>query len=245
MVTTSLGTIRRRWLYQAVLERMTEMVQSGEVGVGQPFPSERELAGRYGVSATVVREAFRVLEHAGLVTAKQGTRRCLIGSSVVFGSRLVSMEKELTYDLLEARRIFEIPIVRLAAHRRDQQDVAKLTQMRLSRPVVFEGHEEMRADDMNLHLALAAATHNRVLYSIQEHINRIRAVRLSIAVSVETRLQFRKFQIPMVQAVINQDPEGAAAALRAHYDIYEEILAVAPEFRTGAVLAANGQGGTV
>jgi GntR family transcriptional repressor for pyruvate dehydrogenase complex len=187
----------------------------------------------------VVREAFRVLEHAGLVEGRQGSRRYLVGSSVVFGSRLISMEKELTTDLLEARRVFEIPIVRLAAVRRDEHDAAKLTEMRLTRPVVFEGHEEMRADDMNLHLALAAATHNKVLYSMQEHINRIRAVRLSITVSVEARLAFRRFQIPMVQAVVNRDPDGAAAALEAHYRVYEEVLAVAPEFRTAPAAAAN------
>jgi len=230
LVTRNLNAIRRRWLYQEVLERMTDLVNSGEVKVGEPFPSERELAQRYGVSATVVREAFRVLEHAGLVEGRQGSRRYLIGSGLMFGPHLVDMERTLQRDLLETRRLFEIPIVRLAAERRNDADIERLSEMRLRRPVVFEGHEEMRADDMEFHLALAAATHNHVLYSLQEHIDRVRVARQSIAIPVNVRVELRRLHTPLVQAIINKDPDGAERALRAHFDCYEEILVVAPEF---------------
>lgn len=229
MARGNLEAIERRRLYQDVLERITALVRSGEIQVGDSFPSERELAQRFDVSVAVVREAFRVLEHAGLVDSRQGARRCLLSSALSFGPQLIGLEKTLQEDLLETRRLFETMIVRLAAVRRTEEDLAKLKAMR-SGPVVFEGHEEMRAGDMELHLVLADAAHNKVMRSVQEHINRIRVARQSIEIPVEVRLELRRAHLPLVKAIADKDPDAAAAALSAHFDLYEPFLARAKEF---------------
>lgn len=229
MPTGNLEAIHRRRLYQEVLDRMTELVHSGEIRVGGSFPSERELARRYQVSIAVIREAFRVLEHAGLVNGKQGSRRQLASSALSFGPQLVGLEKTIQYDLLQARRLLETPIVRLVATRRSEADVDRLRALR-DRPVVFEGHEEMRAGDMEFHLMLAAMSHNVVLKSLQEHLNKLRAARQAVEMSVETRLKLRSAHFPLIDAIIAGDPDAAAEALSRHFDYHAEVLDAAREF---------------
>lgn len=229
MVTGNLEAIHRRRLYQDVLDRMTELVHSGEICVGDSFPSERELAQRYQVSIAVIREAFRVLEHAGLVDGKQGSRRYLVSSALSFGPQLVGLEKTIQHDLLQARRVLEVPIVRLAAKRRNEADVRRLCALR-DKPIIFEGHEEMRAGDMEFHLVLATMSRNVVLRSLQEHLNKLRAARQSVQISVETRLKMRRAHLPLIDALIAGDPEAAAEALSTHFDYHAEVLESAREF---------------
>lgn len=63
---------RRRPLSKVeyVLERLREDIQSGEIAAGANL-RQQELAQRYGVSATPVREALRLLEADGSITYSQ------------------------------------------------------------------------------------------------------------------------------------------------------------------------------
>ena len=54
-------------------EALTRLVASGEYGPGGRLPPELELAARFGVSRTVVREAVARLKSAGLVESRQFT----------------------------------------------------------------------------------------------------------------------------------------------------------------------------
>lgn len=50
-----------------VLREMVEMVVTGSVAEGEPFPSERVLCVEFGVSRTVVRECVKRLQEKGLI----------------------------------------------------------------------------------------------------------------------------------------------------------------------------------
>lgn len=224
--------IRRRSLYQEVLARIAELVQSGEVQVGGSFPSEKELAGRYDVSVAVVREAFRVLEHAGLVRGKQGGRRYLVSSAPSFGSLLHGLEKVVQRDLLEARRAVEGAIVRLAALQCGPEDAARLRAMVEGEPP-FADIESFRVQDMRFHLAIAKVTGNPVLVRLQEYINELRLARQAYTMSEETRRSLRRHHLPLVAALESGDPDQAAAQLQAHLDAAQEAFRSSPEFRPG------------
>ncbi len=60
------------YLYSRLRELFRDKVQSGEWPAEQPIPSERELAGRYGVSRMTVRQAISELVEAGILHREQG-----------------------------------------------------------------------------------------------------------------------------------------------------------------------------
>ena len=55
-----------------VEQRLRALLSSGELGSDGRLPTERELAGMYGVSRTTVRQVLDGLEHGGLIRRRRG-----------------------------------------------------------------------------------------------------------------------------------------------------------------------------
>ncbi len=66
--------IVRRKLSDQVFDRLREMIVRGELGPGDPMPSERELMQRFGVGRPAVREAMQTMHTQGLISISQGER---------------------------------------------------------------------------------------------------------------------------------------------------------------------------
>lgn len=62
----------RRRLHERVAEQLRDAIFDGRLRAGDKLPPERELAQRFDVNRTSVREAIKVLEGLGLVTVRQG-----------------------------------------------------------------------------------------------------------------------------------------------------------------------------
>lgn len=58
--------------YEIVLNKIRDMILSGELREEQKFPSETVLAREFGVSRSTLREALRILEDEGLIKRYQG-----------------------------------------------------------------------------------------------------------------------------------------------------------------------------
>ena len=61
--------------YRAVAAELRAQIESGELGPGDPLPSEAMLGHRYGISRGTARHALAELEGAGLVEAIHGKGR--------------------------------------------------------------------------------------------------------------------------------------------------------------------------
>lgn len=66
------GETQARRVSDVVHERLRQEILSGRFAAGDPVPSERVLAERFGVNRHAVREALKRLEQAGLVQISQG-----------------------------------------------------------------------------------------------------------------------------------------------------------------------------
>jgi len=62
----------RRRLHQDIAEQLRDAILDGRIAAGEKLPPERELAERFHVNRTSVREAIKVLEGLGLVVVRQG-----------------------------------------------------------------------------------------------------------------------------------------------------------------------------
>ncbi|MFH1554678.1 MAG: GntR family transcriptional regulator, partial [Pseudomonadota bacterium] len=59
-------------LADTLAQRLREEISSGRLRPGERLPTEQQLAGTYGVSRPIVREAVGRLKHDGLVLTRQG-----------------------------------------------------------------------------------------------------------------------------------------------------------------------------
>jgi len=65
-------TVRTSRLYEQIVQQIEESILKGALKAGDQLPAERELAQRFGVSRTAVREAVKALREKGLVEAYSG-----------------------------------------------------------------------------------------------------------------------------------------------------------------------------
>jgi GntR family transcriptional regulator, transcriptional repressor for pyruvate dehydrogenase complex len=172
--------IVRRKLYELVAERVLEDVSRGLLKPGDGLPTERGLAERYGVGRSTIREALRMLESAGtiesvgsgaFVVARSGNpiNRSLAQSLAL----LVSTRDGDIRELFEVRKILEVETAGLAADRRTEEDIvgmkAALEEMRIG----IGSRERYIAGDLRFHLAVVAASHNRMASHMMEAMRHV------------------------------------------------------------------------
>jgi DNA-binding FadR family transcriptional regulator len=153
-----------------VAQDLLEQVVAGELRVGSFLPREDELATRYDVNRSVVREAVKLLEVHRLV---QPTRRR--GTEVLDPIRSLSPEvlramlqrrdghidRRVLSGLLEIRATLDVQMTAAAAERRTDADLAALdalvARLRAARDPAAVDHERVV-----LPLLIARATQNPV-----------------------------------------------------------------------------------
>ena len=170
-------------LYESVIEQIMDLIKNNELKPGEKLPPERELAEKLSISRNSLREAFRVLESRGLIKSKPGGGRFIreIRENGHNNTEniILSLEKSSILELLEAREIFEVEIVELAAQRATPEDI-ELIEKALNK---MNQKEELKDDkkmesDTEFHLAIAGASHNFVFINIMKlHLDLLKETR--------------------------------------------------------------------
>ena len=140
-------------LHLSVYRGLKTAVLNGELAPGEVL-NEAELARRWEVSRTPVREAIRQLEQEHLVHWSP-RRGATVASITVAGVR----------DLYEVREVLEGLAAQLVARRRDEEELGELGRLAEAIRVAHDRGdlaEAIKLDD-RLHRRLASATGNRVL----------------------------------------------------------------------------------
>jgi GntR family transcriptional repressor for pyruvate dehydrogenase complex len=136
---------------------------------GDFLGTENDLAGRYGVSRIVARDALRTLEASGIVEirmGKGGGARIARGNPKLFAEAL-AVQLDLTgvgpAEVMDAQRAIECLAAELAAEHATEADLAKLRQLIADADSSLDDVARFTALGAEFHLAVAEASHNRVL----------------------------------------------------------------------------------
>src|SRR5918998_1563806 len=138
-------------------ERIRGYVLGGEVMPGARL-GQVELAERFGISRTPVREALRRLAGEGLVDPHSNR-----------GFRVADLGLDAVMRRLEVRAILEPGIARLAAEKRSERDVEQL-EAAISREERARSGIAAHDASRDFHVALARATGNEELVGVLESL---------------------------------------------------------------------------
>lgn len=158
------SAVPREQLVDQVIRQLQQRLSLGEPAPGAKLPPEPELMAQLGVGRSTLREAVRVLAHAGLLEVRQGD-----GTYVRAGSEIAPLERRLrraaVLEVYEVRHALEIEAARLAAERRDDGDLDALRDSLVRRRTADAEHDTAAFLDADLafHTAVAAAGKNGVL----------------------------------------------------------------------------------
>ncbi len=162
--------VRTRRTFEEAAEQIADKVRNGELRLGDKLPAERELAATMEISRPTLREAARVLVDAGVLAVRRGPGGGMFVASDVVPVELVRQRSTLRLGevagVLEARRLVEPGVARLAAQRASEADLTALRHsIDAMRAIVDAGYGPEDEDrflqlDVQFHLALARASGN-------------------------------------------------------------------------------------
>jgi GntR family transcriptional repressor for pyruvate dehydrogenase complex len=155
--------IQRIDLVNQVANQLRESILNNGFAPASLLPGEITLAGQFGVSRTVVREALRVLSAQGLVEISHGrparVKHADHHASVETLGALFKRSNVTPLDLVEVRRVLEGEIAALAAERATSEQLKVLKADCQALKQASTKNQSAQAD-VAFHVHLAEATGN-------------------------------------------------------------------------------------
>ncbi|WP_372498003.1 FadR/GntR family transcriptional regulator [Sinomonas terrae] len=206
---------------EAVLAELRGEIESGRVPVGSKLPAEAALAGRYGVSRSVVREALRSCAALGLTETHTGKGTFVVSGRV---SGDLVLGRYSARDLTEARPHIEVPAAGLAALRRSEEDLATLKGIAADMAVEDEPAAWV-ALDATFHCLIARASGNRVFEGVVVDLRDALANQSETLNLVADRQRASDVEHRRIVAAIEAgSAELASAAMADHLAAVDEAL---------------------
>ena len=157
------------------IDKIKQMILSGELAPGSRLPKEADLAERLGLSRNSLREAVRALALINVLDVRQGD-----------GTYVTSLEPQLLLDAMsfvvdfhqddtvlqffQVRRILEPAATAMAATRMSESEIAELRKILAELPA-DPSVEQLVANDLEFHQHIAAGSGNAVLCSLIESLS--------------------------------------------------------------------------
>ena len=164
-------SVKRYSLSKQVADSLEEMIEKGEYAVGEKINSEVELMKMFDVSRNTIREAVQALTSAGVLEVKQGDGTYVRSSNRFNANMNLKYEQISLKDIKEARNAIEVTIVNLAAQRCTEKDLKLITNKFEKRKMLQETIKENTLADIEFHVAIAKASHNKILIDLYQSIS--------------------------------------------------------------------------
>lgn len=198
--------IKNTRIFEEISMQVRDLIESGNLSVGEKLPNEREMAVQLGASRHAVREAYRSLEVTGWVEMRQGAHG---GTFVAKGrpeaitevvQRMFQAGEVTIHQLTEARLWIEASVIyALNEHLNDDTISILEENIRLAEEATTAGSNTQKTRlNIQFHQLLAEGTKNPVLVITMEAVMAILnkfAAELGSVMGldvIESRKQFMK-----------------------------------------------------
>jgi GntR family transcriptional regulator, transcriptional repressor for pyruvate dehydrogenase complex len=221
--------IQKTKVYEEVAARIERLILDGTLKPGDKLPSERDLAERFDVSRSAVREAIRALELKGFVEPRPGEGTVILNPT--FDSllnplaSLLGQKRELVAELLDVRTMIEPPLAARAARHATAEDLAHLEEI-LRRHTERASREELAIEeDSEFHYTVARAARNSVILKVLDMMMDVLRESRERSLQVEGRRERSLAGHRRIfNAIKRRDPAAAEAAMREHLAEIETIV---------------------
>lgn len=163
-----LARITKGSLVETAIESLRHAIEQGYWSIGDRLPVEADLSESLGVSRNTVREAVRVLVHVGMLETRQGDGT-YVRATKDAGETLRRISRSQLRDKLEVRIMLETEAAKLAARRREPEDLQRMTLALDKRARAGDNIRDRIQHDQAFHTALVAASHNPALAELYNY----------------------------------------------------------------------------
>ena len=210
-------------IQDSIILKIKDLINLKNLEPGDKLPSERMLSERFGVTRGNIREAIQKLEFYGILESipQSGTFVGNIGviAMNVMIDDILRLEDPDFKSLVETRILLELKTARLAAIRRTEEDLVKLTEaLDAYSEKVMKGEDAVQ-EDLLFHLAIAKASGNSTMNTFM------------LIITPEIITNFEKYHVcdddqaqkeiqehrDIYNAIVDQDPKLAKEKMKVHF----------------------------
>ncbi len=219
--------LKNSHLAEQVQQQIYEYILEKPFAIGEKIPNEFELAEKFGVGRSTVREAVKLLISRGILSVRQGSGTYVMSTTPAEQDPLgLGGEKDkmaLALDLVEARLILEPGIAEQAAIHATKEQIEALQKICESVEKKIRAGEDYIEEDIAFHRCVAECSGNRVIRQLVPIIDS--AVLMFVDV---THQQLKEETILTHQAVVDaialHDPVGARSAMVMHMTFNRRMI---------------------
>lgn len=207
-------------LYEDVANHIRDRIRTEQWRAGDRLPPEAELAKKFDVSRSTVREAVRSLQIAGLLRSKAGSGTYVTENAPVILQTgelaMIMADREHLYDLVQARYILEPQMAALAAKQATEEEKAHLYDL-VNQMAEQTGRFSLMTAGHAFHMELARMSHNVVLDGFyQSAAGQLRSMRVLESLTEEVYQQGIEEHRQIAEAVSRGDGVAAKRLMKAH-----------------------------
>lgn len=166
--------LERQSLVDRLTARLGEAILAGRYDRGATLPPERDLARSLQVNRTSLKHALQRLEQLGFISTRHGIGSVVQDPTETAGARLLSylvfrtsgIDTAVLSDLIEARTLLGAFLTRLAAERRTEEDLRRLTAVVAELDAIGDEPDEVQRLELAFFRNIMRATKNQIFVTL-------------------------------------------------------------------------------
>ena len=190
---------------------------------GDKIESDRELAVRFGVGRSVIREALKVLGVLGMIDIRPGQGTYISNNVANFFviplSWSLFLNRNQVESIIEVRNVLEVKAAYLAAKNKNSEDLNKLHEIShiIHNAYIAKDYKTFLEADLEFHICIAECSGNQVIYSMIQTISNLMRHVSGTGMVGDVQLQeiYDEHQ-KIYGLILASDAKGAAGAMEEH-----------------------------
>ena len=216
--------LNRTNLSVQVAEKIEKIILENNLLPGNRIPAERDLATRFGVNRSTLREAIRLLVQRGVLEMRPGSGTYVknVKHDVIVDAiqRYYLHNQGTARDLLILRKVLEPAIAAMAAENGSPEFMAQLSECHERVQNYFRSGDvdNYIEADLDFHELIARNTGNQLMGAMMLSLHQVLFVWLNTNINRRaiTLPGTRDTHSPIYEAIVARDPERAKDAMEEH-----------------------------
>lgn len=194
---------------------------------GEKIPNEFELAEKFGVGRSTIREAVKGLVSRGVLEVRRGSGTYVINTNPMdadpLGLGKIENKYQLALDLFEVRLMIEPEIAALACKNATEKDIVRLKRLCEQTEELYMSGRNHIGKDIEFHTCIAHCSKNQVVEILIPIINTavLTFANITHRVLKDETLETHR---AITKAIIERDSVGAKCAMIMHLTYNRQAL---------------------
>jgi GntR family transcriptional regulator, transcriptional repressor for pyruvate dehydrogenase complex len=220
--------IEKFLIIDKVIEKITGLIENGNLKPGDYLPGEIILSERLGISRTSLRQALKALNVMGVLEIAPGKKTFIKNSFsdiLLNPFRFIRAIHSIKLDeIFEARRILEEGLVQITALKAEDSDIKKIKTYLDESEKNLENKEEFIYSEFRFHQHIFNAANNKILSAVTSSLNNLLLVLEKYEkdyLTLEDRVISLKQHKEIYNAINEKDKDKARLAMHNHLNTME------------------------